>query len=219
MSILARSRCPAAWLAYLAFGMMACGGDPSSESGYFPVGETGEPTKIEYSVKDGLALFEGDILLGTPATQGAPRIAGWLDADIVRAQPSPATKYRWPDKIVPYGIDPGFGDRSRITRAIEQWEKETHLVFVARTAANANAYPDYVVFRSGKGCHSSVGRIGGVQYVNLSSQCTTANAIHEIGHTVGLWHSAGDDASTMREGSPRATLSAGDLEAVKRLYP
>ncbi|WP_394841698.1 M12 family metallopeptidase [Pendulispora brunnea] len=183
------------------------------------MGETGEPAKIEYSVKDGLALYEGDILLGTPATQATPRIAGWLDADIVRSQPAPATKYRWPDKTVPYVIDAELSDRSRITRAITQWETKTPLVFVARTPANAAAYPDYVVFRSGKGCHSSVGRIGGPQYVSLSSHCTTNNTIHEIGHAVGLWHSPHDDASIMRDGGQRETLSAGDIEVVKRLYP
>jgi len=45
-----------------------------------------------------------------------------------------------------------------------------------------------VLFRPGPGCSSNVGYIGSVQYINLASTCTTGNTIHEIGHTIGLWH-------------------------------
>ena len=35
---------------------------------------------------------------------------------------------------------------------------------------------------------SSVGKVGGLQYIYLGSSTNTAVAIHEIGHAVGLWH-------------------------------
>ena len=47
---------------------------------------------------------------------------------------------------------------------------------------------NFVIFRPGDGCSSSVGRVGGQQFINLASDCGTGNTIHEIGHALGLWH-------------------------------
>jgi hypothetical protein len=34
----------------------------------------------------------------------------------------------------------------------------------------------------------SVGRLGGQQFINLADGCSTGNTIHEIGHSLGMWH-------------------------------
>jgi hypothetical protein len=74
-------------------------------------------------------------------------------------------------------------DHSRITQAISAWEAVTSVRFVMRTTET-----DYARVVDGAGCSSYVGRIGGVQTVNLNAGCSVGNTIHEFGHLIGLWH-------------------------------
>ena len=129
----------------------------------------GVEREIEHSTIDGLAVFEGDIVLSRGLETLGVAITG--------------PGVRWPNKTVVFEIDPGLPNPERVTRAIEHWEQHTVIKFKTRTTER-----DFVVFRSGGGCSSAVGRIGGVQFITLGPGCTVGNAIHEIGHTVGLWH-------------------------------
>jgi hypothetical protein len=141
-------------------------------------------------VVDGDAIFEGDIVLGT--AEQVERDSGMIKAEMRGEVASgviiSGTQFRWPGCTIPYDIDPGMPDQNRVTDAIAHWQSNTRFTFVLRTVANAAQFLDWVTFRSGSGCSSSVGRRGGQQFVNLGPGCTTGNAIHEIGHVTGMWH-------------------------------
>jgi Astacin (Peptidase family M12A) len=144
----------------------------------------------QYVNIEGRARVEGCIDLGSVAEVEAQNKA-------LRANPQQAKgdveafgdaikaiRFRWRDKIVPFTIDPRLPDPERVTQAIEHWHQKTPMRFAERKPEHR----DFVTFRPGSGCSSSVGRQGGQQFVNLGPECSTGNCIHEIGHTIGLWH-------------------------------
>ncbi|HYH09561.1 MAG TPA: M12 family metallopeptidase [Thermoanaerobaculia bacterium] len=136
---------------------------------------------VQYSVVDGLAIFEGDIVLGTVAEVEQQTEAireGMPEAVVITGE-----KFRWKNCRIPYTIDPALPSKERVTEAIAHWEEKTNYKFVVRSNE-----PDWITFRPGTGCSSHVGRRGGQQFVNLAAGCLRGQTIHEIGHVIGLWH-------------------------------
>jgi hypothetical protein len=129
---------------------------------------------ITYEEINGQAVYEGDIILSDGELNQAGKIAGAGKRLLGN---------RWPGNKVYYTVESSLSGDSRITGGIKTWEDNTNIDFVPRTS-QAN----YVTFRVGDGCSSSIGMQGGQQFINLGSGCSTGNVRHEIGHTIGLFH-------------------------------
>jgi hypothetical protein len=141
---------------------------------------------ITFSAIGDRAVLEGDIIVGTVAELEGNLARGSVPQDVT--QGVARTGYRWPDGVVPFDLAPDFPRPERVLDAMKHLEAKTRIRFVRLLAGNANAYRDWVEFVDGDECFSYVGMKGGRQEVVLGPMCGVGSAIHEIGHTLGLWH-------------------------------
>lgn len=115
-------------------------------------------------------LFEGDIVIPTNGERGI-RITG--------------RSHVWPGGVIPYDLN-GLPAASRVTQAMKKIEATGSVRFVQRTNQS-----DYIKFEQGSDPRlglSPVGRQGGAQTITLGFACGTGVAMHEILHSLGLWH-------------------------------
>jgi hypothetical protein len=137
---------------------------------------------VTYQDIGGKAVFEGDMLLDHVTEPGGIQSDGLGIAYDQYLWPKVGSVYQ-----VPYIITSGA---TNLASALANFNSALsgRIQFVARTSE-----PNYVNFnfdqndQSGE-CESDVGMIGGEHEVGGSVACNVGTLLHEMGHTLGLYH-------------------------------
>lgn len=163
-----------------------------TEQGYIYMDQVGlEP--VTYEIYGELAVYEGDIILGTVDTMRrmsalingcADRIGDkeQYEEMIVSACAINTAGTWWKMAAIPFKIESVWMSVT-INDAIEYIHNHTPLRLIPRTTE-----ADYVAFVDGKGCSSFVGKQGGRQEITIAKWAKKGNVVHEVFHAAGLWH-------------------------------
>ena len=171
----------------------------------------GERRVIPYSIVDGQAVVEGDIVIGQEGDfpiAGASYVAPVKPPFLQNGQPTRWAKSPSGDYIVPFKLDSSLTDRARayIRDATIEWEKRTAVRFRQIGDDKDWKRSNYMKFKDngkpedkGGGCWSN--RIGvhekspnsgreedNINVIQVSPGCSWGRVAHEIAHALGLFH-------------------------------
>ncbi|PKF74410.1 M12 family metallopeptidase [Chryseobacterium sp. PMSZPI] len=136
---------------------------------------------ITYIRKDGLNFFQGDIVLTDEQLAG----------NDTKQQKGGASYSRWPQGIVYYTIASNMGsiNKDKITAAIKEYSDKTNVKWVPKTSWLQWNYVDFI-FGSSTGADgwANIGYRGGRQVVSLDQYISIPSVMHEMGHSIGLYH-------------------------------
>lgn len=126
---------------------------------------------LGYEIEDGVAVVEGDIVLGVPVP--GQKYSGFASGASVR----------WPNGVIPFVIKSDVTNSAAVMQAISQFV-DTGIQFKPYSGE-----ADALVFEAGTGnCKSYVGRVGGLQPLWVAPGCGAKEIAHEIMHAIGFIH-------------------------------
>ena len=134
--------------------------------------------EITYERKNDLNFFQGDIVLSDQQlSEGG------------KANKGGASLYKWPSGKIYYTIASNMGsiNVNKINTAVSEYNNKTNTQWIPRT--NQSNYVEFI-FGSSNGSDgwAHIGYQGGKQTVSLDQYISVGSVIHEMGHTVGLYH-------------------------------
>lgn len=146
--------------------------------------------RVPYVVRNGLAIYDGDIVLGPVERIAAPVFGGAAHKTMGR---------RWTNGVVRYRFDASVNAnaRSNINDALAYIESMTPIDFVDIGASESGNYVEYRAqpysdSEAAAGWSDQIGMNGGEQSITFNGQPQYDNddsvIIHETLHAVGLWH-------------------------------
>jgi hypothetical protein len=142
-----------------------------------------------YEISDGMVVVDGDIVLGKASDLLGGRAAastalGKASGNILgSAMPGQANS--WPSGRIPYMVETDDARKATILTAIREWNGKAAVIWVPKTAQDL----DYVAFvNHASTTNSSMGKVGGRQVINFSPTSDMTGAMHEMGHSSGLYH-------------------------------
>lgn len=130
---------------------------------------------VEFEIKEGIAITQGDMVLGKLSDE-----AGSVDRGFAAAQKTRL----WPSATIPYSIQEGVENKALIEESIQLFQRQTPIRFVPYSGQK-----DSLVFtKSEELCASYLGRVGGAQPIFLSPKCGQNEILHELMHALGFVH-------------------------------
>lgn len=137
--------------------------------------ELTEQNLLTYIIDDGLAVVQGDIIIGeVPRDKLLKSLSGFVHEPPLKT---------WPTSDIPFYIQPNLPNAERVNEALTYFSG-TNIHFVPYVNQE-----DVIVFQNGQGtCKSYLGYIGGKQPIFLSEACSAHEIAHEIMHALGFIH-------------------------------